>query len=274
MPETVMPDDSVPAVGATSHESRPKRPGSFTQILIALLIAIAGGCLAIYYWQHGRIAALTAPTASLSAQIAAEQKLVTIIQNQNLGIVPSPATQGPPNQIRLVDGKVLLTIPSGWMKATVSDFDATCGGPTIDSTDLCVDIATIVPAALNVHQTAGAVHFWGASVLVYQFADNAAAEKWFQNIEAADSSNPYLINVSKQPVNGYSADCSTNRNLNDDGSVYYETTGCAIVHGIYGVTVGAQVLNHESPDGSPRTNDFTQYIAGINEFAKSIRFQD
>lgn len=274
MPEIVTPDDSVPAIETTSAAPDPKRLRLFVPVLIALLIAIAGGCLGIFSWQHGRLDSLTAQTASLDAQIAAEQKLVTTLHNQNLGIVPSAESQSSPNQLSLVGGKISLTIPSGWVRATVSDFNDICNGPTIDSTDLCVDIATIVPAPLNVHHTTPEPHFGGASVHVYQFADSAAAEKWLQDTETSDSSNPYLIDVSKQPINGYSADCSTNRNLNDDGSVYYESVGCSLVHGIYGVAVSAQVLNHDSPDGSPRTNDYTQYIPAINAFAQSIKFQE
>jgi hypothetical protein len=225
-----------------------------------------------YYLEKSRSDKLSVQNSVLAAQITeltGEIKQQTDINNGT--VAAGKVYKDPAGGIGLVNGAITLTLPKGWVRIPQAD----CTGGTIDSTAVCQDIAAVAPSHLV---RADGSASWSVRTSVFSYSSNdGSAKNWYEGIydhnPLASYGSPEAVNISTDPINGYSA-LSFQFVSPPLDNPDYTAAHFALVHGKYAVEVDAWIQAGKEFGGGTAFDYRTSYLPEIIKMMQSIKFQD
>lgn len=222
--------------------------------LAALLVLAAAGYVT-YTWQHNAVVKADAQASTLQAQIAALQQK-TQTQNQANQVAAAKT-------VSLLQGRVTLTLPEDWTKATAPKLLDACTG-TASGTAECEAVSTIVPKVYN----SNASHF-KTSIKVFKNLKNLSAKTWFEQVYKGGLPRPAEGDqTAVQPING------------NDGYYFLQNVPGSYKDLFYVVTAhGHAVVMYTrvyevNTDAKGVIDDFTQYLPVLKTTIDTLQIKE
>jgi|GEM_PF-3367859 len=242
-------------------------------VLVVTLILVIGvvSAVGVYYKEHANVASVARQNSLLNTQVTTLNNEIRQQNNINSGIVSAGSVyKHPTGKIGLLNSSITMTLPKGWIRVPSSG----CTGGTIDSTIVCQDTAAVAPS--NLVSSDGTTK-WSTTIGVFNYssADGDGKNWYYTKYEGMSAgSDLTAINPILSTINSYSAYSEERQAFHVGYSEpEYVFADYAVVHGQYGVVVGAQV-EAGAVDGPSAFDYRTTYQPLINQMVQSIKFQD
>ena len=267
-PTTSPPQDAINKPSSLPNTQNRKLLDLVVVLILGFSIVLAFG---VYHKEHTNTDNIVRQNNLLSSQASTLDSKIKQQDDINNGIVTVGSVyKDPTGKIGLLNGVITMTLPKNWVRLPASG----CTGGTIDSAIVCQDTTAVAPSNLvNSDGTAK----WSVSIGAFDYSStDGNAKNWYYTKYEGMSAGSDLtaINPVSSSINGYSAYSEERQafhvGYNDPEYVFADY---AVVHGQYGVVVGAQV-EAGAVDGPSAFDYRTPYQPLINQMVQSIKFQD
>jgi len=221
---------------------------------LAVLVIVASASYGTYAWQHKTVTDAEAQAVALQTEITAVQQKTAERKQAN----EAAATK----TVSLLSGKVTLSLPADWVKATAPKLLDTCTG-TATGTAVCEAVSTVVPAVYN----SDASHF-KVSVKSFKNPTNMNAKTWFEQVYKGSLPRPAQGDQTlAQTISGNDAYYFLQNVSGAYKDLYYVVVGqghtVLLYSRVYEVNTGAKGL----------TDDFTAYLPAIRLFIDTLQIK-